>query len=418
MKIHCAYDKLVSVDELKPHSKNANRHPKDQIKRLAKILDYQGFRYPVKVSKQSGFVTSGHGRIEAAKLNGWKEVPVNFQDYESMDQEIADLHADNAIASWAEFDLDFLSQQLPEINIDLELLGLKELPQIEFVSEVDEDSVPEIKEEPISKLGDLYQLGEHRLLCGDSTNIQHVERLMNGEKADMVFTDPPYNHASDEKLVSQSVRQAMKKLAESEWDKNFSFLDVSGSISAVLAENSTVYICTSWHLAGEIWNWMKERSNYSGYCVWHKTNPMPSLMKRHWTWSTELICYATYGKHIFNFPTTGHASNVWQVQKNRVNDLHPTMKPVEIPEIAILHSSNAGQNILDLFGGSGSTLIACEKTNRKCFMSELDNHYVDVIVRRWEKFTGKTAYLIEDSSGKLKEPVPFANLDSFRKANT
>lgn len=292
--------------------------------------------------------------------------------------------------------------ELDALSLPLDLLGFKEdylqtlIAPIHQGGMCDEDEVPEPPKESISKLGDLFKVGEHRLLCGDSTNIQHVERLMAGEKADMVFTDPPYNHAANEKLVSQSVRQAMKKLSESEWDKNFSFLDVAGSITSVLSENATVYICTSWHLAGEIWNWMKEHSNCSGYCVWHKTNPMPSLMKRHWTWSTELICYATYGKHVFNFPNSGHASNVWQVQKNRVNDLHPTMKPVEIPEIAINHSSNKDDKILDLFGGSGSTLIACEKTNRKCFMMELDPHYVDVIIKRFIQYANKPVFRIND----------------------
>ena len=144
MKIHCKYDKLVPITELKPHNKNANKHPEEQIKRLAKILAYQGFRYPIKVSNQTGMITSGHGRVEAAKLNGWLEVPVNFQDYESMDQEIADLHADNAIAEWSDLDLDFLKTQLPELNIDLELLGLEELPTIETIL----PNIGEPKEEP------------------------------------------------------------------------------------------------------------------------------------------------------------------------------------------------------------------------------------------------------------------------------
>jgi len=397
MKIHCSHDKLVRIKDLKLHPQNRNKHPKDQIERLAEILAYQGFRYPIKVSNRSGFVTAGHGRIEAAKLNKWAEVPVNFQDYEDEEQEYADLIADNAIASWAELDLASLHvdlQALDGLKLNVDLLGIKDFKfEPDSLNTNDEDAIPE-KVVPRSKLGDLYELGEHRLLCGDSTDLTQVERLMNGNKADMVFTDPPYNHASEEKLVASSVSTAMKDLSNSEWDKNFSFLDVADSITAVLAENATVYVCTSWHLAGEIWAWMKEHSSHYSYCVWHKPNPMPSLMKRHWTWASELICYATYGKHVFNFPAEGHAPNVWEVKKNQVNDLHPTMKPVEIPEIAIKHSSNAGAVVLDLFGGSGSTLIACEKTKRRCFMMELDPHYCDVIVARWEEYSGKKAKLL------------------------
>lgn len=396
MKIHCAYDKLVSVDELKPHSKNANRHPKDQIKRLAKILDYQGFRYPVKVSKQSGFVTSGHGRIEAAKLNGWKEVPVNFQDYESMDQEIADLHADNAIASWAEFDLDFLSQQLPEINIDLELLGLKELPQIEFVSEIDEDEVPEVKEEPISKLGDLYQLGEHRLLCGDSTNIQHVERLMNGEKADMVFTDPPYNLGFEYNSHDDNMEHS-------------AYMEFCVSWYNCIKTVSNKIIITPG--TKNLPMWMKIDSEVQGIACW---------IKKNWITSCKISNLQQWEPILFYGPfERSRSSDLYEINRTYQKDVgnsHTCPKQIELLEDIFKHYGD--KSILDLFGGSGSTLIACEKTNRKCFMSELDNHYVDVIVRRWEKFTGKTAYLIEDSSGKLKEPVPFANLDSFRKANT
>ena len=122
----------------------------------------------------------------------------------------------------------------------------------------------------------------------------------------------------------------MKKLSESKWDKNFNFNDIIKSIEIIKADNSTVYICTSWHLAGDIWRWMSKYSSHYCYCIWHKPNPMPSLMKGHWTWSTEIICYATYGKHVFNFPKEGHASNVWSINKNAKNDLHPTMKPIAV----------------------------------------------------------------------------------------
>lgn len=403
MKVHCPHDRLVSVRELKPHPKNRNQHPKDQIERLAKILEYQGWRYPIKVSKQSGFITSGHGRLEAARHLKLKEVPVSFQDYTDEAQEYADLQADNAIASWSELDLSAINSDIADLgpDFDIDLLGINGFviePADKLDPQCDEDEVPEFLPEPKVVRGEVYILGKHRLMCGDSTAIADVERLMDGKKADMVFTDPPYNHGSEDKGIAGTVSQAHKKLMKSDWDKNFSFLDVAGSIEALKAEDCSVYVCTSHHLFGQIQEWMREHSNHASYCVWSKPNPMPSLMKRHWTWSAELIAYATFGKHTFNFPEQGHATSVWTLNKSAKNDLHPTMKPVEVPEHAITHSSSVGDSVADLFGGSGSTLIACEKTKRHCFMMELDPHYCGVILDRWQKFTGKKA-MRED--GKL-----------------
>ena len=394
MKVECAYDELVELHKLQPNPRNPNKHPEKQIEMLAKIIDYQGQRAPIVVSTRSGFVTKGHGRLAALQKLGWEKAAVDFQEYDSEAQEHADMIADNKIAELADSDplmINELALEMPE-GFDFELLGIEDFNPIEtnVLNEELEDEAPAVPKDTIIKLGDVIELGNHRLMCGDSTSIDAVEKLMNGEKADMVFTDPPYNHASDEKLIAQSVSKSMKNLSNSNWDKDFDIKTVLGSIDSAKSENSSVYICTSWHLAGDIWAWMKEHSDYSGYCVWSKNNPMPSLMKRHWTWSSELICYATYGKHTFNFPLDGHAKSVWEFNKSAKNDLHPTMKPVVIPEHAIAHSSKTGQNVLDLFGGSGSTLIACEKTNRKCFMMELDPHYCDVIVSRWLKYTNKT----------------------------
>jgi DNA modification methylase len=178
---------------------------------------------------------------------------------------------------------------------------------------------------------------------------------------------------------------------------NFTFASVQESILAALSEDATVYVCTSHHLAGDIWAWMKGWAKHSSWCVWNKPNPMPSLMKRHWTWNAELVCYATRGKHTFNFPELGHALSVWTIGKVNGTSGHPTEKPVSVPEHAILHSSTSHATVLDLFGGSGSTLMACEKTGREAQLMELDPAYVDVIVRRWQDFTGQAATLDGDN---------------------
>lgn len=409
MKVHCPHDGLVSLSELKSHPKNRNTHPDDQIKRLAKILEYQGWRYPVKVSKRSGFVTSGHGRIEAARKNGWKEAPVSFQEYESDEQEYADVQADNAIASWAELDLSGINFDLPELgpDFDIDLLGIKnfEIDVADKEGLTDPDDVPE-HVEPRTKLGDLYQLGAHRLLCGDSTSIDAVERLMGGENADMVFTDPPYGVNFEQGKFIGRDKQGK--------DRNFSpianddkkgeelkdFLRDALTNAALVSDVCSIYVWSpplvegfailqaviesGWHVQSQI--------------VWNKT---PFVIGRaDYHWKHEICWYGYKGtNHIWNGGRD--KATVWDVAKTRTSDSHPTMKPVELAERACEHNTNRNGKILDLFGGSGSTLIACEKTNRKCFMMELDPHYCDVIVTRWEKFTGQKAELIPSGNSAV-----------------
>lgn len=211
----------------------------------------------------------------------------------------------------------------------------------------------------------------------------------------MVFTDPPYNIASDSKNFASDCSKAMNKLSEAEWDKDFRIEDALNSIYEIMSQDLTVYICTSHFLAERIWAWMRQWADHYSYCIWNKPNPMPSLSKRHWTWNTEIICYATRGKHTFNFPKEGHALSTWTINKKNGSSGHPTEKPIEVPAMAISHSSKERDIVLDVFGGSGSTLIACEQLDRKCYMCELDPHYVDVIIERWERFTGLKAELIE-----------------------
>lgn len=397
MIIHCKYDELVLVESLRPYSRNRNEHSKEQIERLAKLLLYQGIRAPIVVTKTPGgipIIAKGHGTVEAIKHNGWKEAPVVFQEFEDEDQLYAFVQSDNAIASWSELNLAGINSDLEILSPDFDIdnLGLKDfvLEPMDKYADQDGDAIPE-QVETICKPGDLWVLGEHRLLCGDSTDKSQVERLMNGEKADMVFTDPPYNLAGELELHAKEIRkESYGKLQNSEWDKNFSF-DKTFPIFETLLDNGTIYICASHFTAREIFDWLISWADVPGYCVWSKTNPMPSLRKRHWTWATELICYGTIGKHIFNFPNEGHAKNVWEFSSQTSAREHPTQKPVGLIEHAIKHSSTSGQLVVDLFLGSGSTLIACEKTNRRCFGMEIDPHYCDVIIARWEKFTGKKA---------------------------
>ena len=393
MNIHCKYDELMPVHKLKPHPKNRNKHPDDQIERLAKILKYQGIRAPIVVSKRSNKIVKGHGTVMAIKANQWDTAPIVYQDFDDDDQEWLFVQSDNAIANWAELDIKGINADLSELGpFDIDLLGIKDFTVTPEEKELgDEEATPEVRETDI-KLGDLFQLGDHRLLCGDSSDGTQIEKLMGNEKADMVFTDPPYNVAGKNKGIAASAptNKQMKKLMACDWDKDFDFDLIKNSLLKCISTNCSVYVCTSSYVAPKIWKWMEENFDFHGYCVWSKPNPFPSLMKRHWAFNTELVCYATKGKHVFHYPETGNALSVWTIPIGE-GGLHPTQKPLAVPTHAITHSSNPNQIIVDLFGGSGTTLIACEKMNRKCFMMELDPQYCQVIIDRWEQYTGKKA---------------------------
>ena len=388
-KLQVIYEK---IDDLTPYKNNARKHEPKDIETIKNSIKTFGFNDPIGIWSDKKIIVEGHGRLMAAKELGLEEVPCIRLDHLTDEQRRAYALAHNKTAEMSEWDFEKLEIEFEGLaDFDLEDFGFEvDLDEKDEDTEIIEDEVPE-EVETRCKLGDVWQLGGHRLICGDSTDVNVVDKLMDGQKADMVFTDPPYNIASDSKNFAADVSKAMKDLSESEWDKDFSIREALDNIYIALADNASVYVCTSHFLASEIWDWMKEWSDHYSYCVWSKPNPMPSLAKRHWTWNTELICYATRGKHTFNFPEEGHALSTWMINKRNGDTGHPTEKPVEVPAMAIKHSSKAKDIILDLFGGSGSTLIACEQLNRKCYMCELDPHYVDVIIQRWENLTGKQA---------------------------
>lgn len=386
VKIQCLYDNLVSLNELQAHPQNRNKHPKDQIERLAKILKYQGWRYPVKVSKLSGYVTAGHGRIEAARLNGWDTVPVNYQDYENADQEYADLQADNAIASWSELDLSGINSDIGDLgpDFDIEMLGLRgfNLDVSEIEPQCDEDEIPE-KVEPRTKLGDIYKLGNHRLMCGDSTSIDAVEKLMDGQKADMVFTDPPYGVSYQSNMRTKSDK--FDVIANDE-----TFLSEWINVLPVVS-SGWVFIWTTWKVLGKWLEITAPIGDISNMIIWDKGGGGIGDLEKTFVTDYEVALVFHRGSAI----TGKRLGSVWGIGKDRaIEYVHPTQKPVELAQTAIDNCTNQKDSVLDLFGGSGSTLIACEKTRRKCFMMELDPHYCDVIVARWEKYTGQKAELL------------------------
>lgn len=271
----------------------------------------------------------------------------------------------------------------------------------------DEDATPPELELIRTTTGELWTLGDHRLVVGDSYESETIARALGGEEPALWMTDPPYNVGRDmdadfydtpkpghtTKDGGTRKGTALSELARSEWDQDF---DVDRWLKAATPHrprNGTVYVFGSERTLPQVWAWITEQGSKSNHkwCVWYKPNPMPSLMKRHWTWAAELIAYGVWGAHTFNFPEEGHCPNVWTINKSQKNDIHPTQKPVAVPAKGIMHSSARGDIVLDMFGGSGSTLIACDQLGRRCRMVEKNPKYADRIIRRWEKHTGQTA---------------------------
>ena len=396
---------MVSVDALIPHPKNMHNHPPEQIERLCKLIEYQGFRTPLTVQRGTNLIVTGHGRLMAAKKLGMEKVPVTYQEFDDEAQLYAHIVADNAIGkdTWATLDLSQINLDIQDLGpeLDIDMLGLKDFtiePLDRLEPQSDEDAVPEV-EHPISRRGDVWLLGEHRVMCGDSTMIDDVEKLMAGEKFQLVVTDPPYNVDYEGKS-----KDALKIQNDSmDNDSFYSFLydaflnyfnnmDKGAGIYVFHADLEGVNFRTSFTDSG---------LKLSQVLVWNKASMVMSRSDYHWKHEPILYGWKEGASH--NWFTDRKQVSVWDFKRPSRNGEHPTMKPIDILEYPIENSSKRGWVVGDLFLGSGSTLIACEKTNRKCYGMELDEHYCDVIVKRWEDYTGKKATL--ESTGQTYEEL-------------
>ena len=393
MKFNCSYKEILDASSLKPNPKNPNKHSKDQIERLAKIIDYQGQRSPIVVSNQSGFITKGHGRLQAMKKLGWRRVAVDFQDYESEAQEYADIVADNAISEWSELDLSMINTDFTDFgpDFDIDLLGLKDF-EIDVADKElgDEEETPEPPKESKVVKGEVYILGDHRLMCGDSTMIDDVDKLMAGQKADMVFTDPPYGidvvgggksfgKVDGGNIIESNLYMKIKGDDTTQTAIDAYNLCVSLQIPVLCFWGANYYASALPDRKKWIF-WDKETTgNFSdGELAW-----------------TNLEGRVQRFKHVWN--------GLIKESEKRDKRIHPTQKPIALAEWCFKELSPMSKSVLDLFGGSGSTLIACEKTNRKCFMMEFEPHYISVILDRWEKYTGKKAH--RESDNKLWQDI-------------
>jgi DNA modification methylase len=373
---------IVPIGELDFHPKNMNKHSEDQINRLCKLIKYQGFRNPLVVQKGTNLVVAGNGRLMAARKLNIERVPVTYQEFESEAQLYAYMASDNAIASWSELDLSAINNEaLGFEDFDVELLGLKDfsLEEVKVIEPLtDEDAVPE-NVETRCKLGDIWKLGNHRLMCGDSTSIDAVQKLMNGEKADMVFTDPPYGVSVVKSGMVGADFGVAKKGIYSEVIGDETTDTAKEFYQACVAAGLEKFII--W--GGNYFTDFLEPSK--SWVVWNKrgdTNIENTFADGEMAWSN------------LGHPVRIHGQ-LWNGMiraGEKDKRVHPTQKPIALAEYCFELLKDS-KKIFDGFGGSGSTLIACEKTNRKCFMMELDPHYCDVILRRWEDYTGKKAEL-------------------------
>lgn len=397
MKIQCAYDKLIKIKDLTPHPKNRNKHNDEQIDRLAKILQYQGWRRPVRVSKLSGLITAGHGAVLSAQKNKWKEVPVNFQNYENEAQEYADVQADNAIASWAELDLSEINLDIGDLgpDFDIDLLGIKdfEIEPADKYGDQDADAVPDVRNTTDIRMGDLFQLGHHRLLCGDSTEGDSVRLLMNGEKADITFTSPPYNAAKNSNLKDKNKYQNFDDQLEI-----LHFADFLYEFTVLARQISSYQFINIQSLSGNklaIIDYLgRLKAGFADFMVWDKGPGQPAMAKNVLNSSFEfvLVFSEDANRVIGTKKFRGTLENVIRMSSKKdkeFSDIHKATMPVSFASYFVDNFSS--NSVYEPFSGSGSTLIACEKTNRKCFGMEIDPQYCQVIIDRWEKFTGQKA---------------------------
>lgn len=388
---------LWPLDRLKPYDRNARTHSAEQVAQIAASIVEFGFTNPILVDSSDGII-AGHGRLSAAQELGLKTVPVVVLDHLSDRQRKAYILADNQLALNAGWDTDLLRgelQDLAELDFDLTLIGFSDdeladlLPDIEELPPegADDDAAPEVPEEPISKPGDVWLLGKHRVMCGDSTSLTEVDRLMDSGKAGLVFSDPPYG---------VEFRSNMSKRFDV-LQNDDKILDVAPVVWEAMADNTAAFIWTSHHVY-PVWRAQFEQF-YKQTIVWHKGGGGMGDLEGQYALDYEMALFCAKGSPKFR-GSRGMA--VWQVAKDAAASyVYPTQKPVALAERAIADFSDKRAIVLDLFGGSGSTLIACEKTGRQARLMELDPRYCDVIVKRWQQFTGKTAKL--EGTG---EPFP------------
>ncbi|WP_260929350.1 site-specific DNA-methyltransferase [Novosphingobium sp. 9] len=430
MKNHSTAVVATATSALIPYAHNARKHSKAQIKQIAKSIERFGFTNPVLIS-DDGQIVAGHGRVEAAKQLGMKTVPTITLSNLTEAERRAYVLADNKLALNAGWDKDMLAielQGLLDLEFDLEYTGfsLAEIDlAIDAACEADpeardapEDAIPTVAEEPVSRHGDIWLLGRHRLLCSDARSQEDFIRLMGDERADVVFTDPPYNVKVDGNVCGLgTVKHREFAFASGEMsEREFAtFLAITlTNMSAYMRDGAIAFVCMDWRHMGEMLTAGRIAfTELKNLIVWNKTNGGMGTFYRS---KHELIFAFKHGTtahtNSFGLGNTGrYRTNVWDyagissmgAERDQELAMHPTVKPVALIADALRDCSRRGEIVLDAFGGSGSTLIAAEKTGRKARIIEYDPLYCDTILRRWQALTGKRATLV--ATGQTFEDV-------------
>lgn len=392
------------VERLIPYARNPRTHTDEQVAQVAASIVEFGWTNPV-LAGADGVIIAGHARLLAARKLGLTEVPVIVLDHLTEAQRRALVIADNRLALNAGWDEEMLRVELDalreeDFNLDLLGFGDDELaaflaePEVATAGNTDEDAAPEAPETAVTVPGDVWVLGDHRLLCGDSVQIESVEKVLAGGLADMVFTDPPYN-VNYGATMKDKLRGKRRKIANDDLGDGFEqFLrDVCSNVLTVT--KGAIYVCMSSSELHTLHRAFTESGgHWSTFVIWAKN--AFTMGRSDYQRQYEPILYGWKEGTDHFWCGARDQGDVWLVKKPVANDLHPTMKPVELVERAIRNSSKSRDAVLDPFGGSGSTLIACERAGRQARLIELEARYCDVIVRRWQEYSGKTATLEVD----------------------
>ena len=395
------------VNDLIPYINNSRTHSEEQVNQIVASINEFGFTNPLLIDEKDNII-AGHGRLLASKKLKMEEVPCIILSGLTEAQKKAYIIADNKMALNAGWDDELLKvelENLKELDFDLELTGfnvdeLDDIFQVEEEQEIVEDDFDiEPPEEPKAKLGDIYQLGRHFLMCGDSTSEEDVAKLMNGVKAQMTFSDAPYN-VDFQGSMSNTTRNGImikhkgaNQRHEDIKNDKMSEEDFHDFMCKAL-KNIKENVKGAWYLSfssvnlEELLNPLRDNDmNWKSIIIWMKNQA--TLSMKDYKSRYEPIVYGRFDDTFYG--EKAKEEDIWEYQRTLKNDLHPTMKPIPLICNMLKMSSKENDDVLDLFGGSGSTLIACEQLNRKCYMMELDPHYIDVIIQRWENFTGKKA---------------------------
>lgn len=390
-----------NIDELLPYVNNARTHDEMQINQIAASIKEFGFNSPIAIDNDN-VILCGHGRLLGAKKLGLKEVPTVCLSHLTPQEKKAYILADNKIALNSGWDFDLLKlefEDLKSVDFDLSLTGFSDNEINDLFNDIDQKDAkddnfdgepPEVAK---SQLGDIWILGEHRLMCGDSTSFDDVEKLMGGDKADLLITDPPYNVD-----YQGGTKDSLKIMNDKMSDDSFrQFLrDAFSTADSVMREGAVFYI---WHADSEGFN-------FRGACrdvgwkvrqclIWCKNSMVMGRQDYQWKHEPCLYGWKEGSPHLWC--SDRKQTTVLEFDKPLRNGEHPTMKPVPLFDYQIKNNTNVNDKVLDLFGGSGTTMIACEQNNRKSYLMELDPKYVDVIIQRWQKLTGLEAYRLSDN---------------------